>query len=68
MQDVIRRLYAHANKMEDQRQIMGDVLNMEPEARGTLSQMFSPHVQSFSSLDLQGYIGMYSVGPNSRIN
>ena len=36
--------------MEDQRQIIGDVLNMEPEARGTSSHMFSPHVQSFSSL------------------
>lgn len=58
MQDVIRRLYAHANKMEDQRQIMGDVLNMEPEARGTSSHMFSPHVPSFPSLNLQGYIGM----------
>lgn len=42
-----------------------DVLNMEPEARGTSSHMFSPHVQSFSSLDLQGYIGVpyYPISP-----
>jgi hypothetical protein len=35
MQDVIQRFYANANNVEDQRQIMGDVLNMEQEARGT---------------------------------
>jgi hypothetical protein len=42
MQDFIQRPYANANNVEDQRQIMGDVLNMEQEARGTLSTHVQP--------------------------